>query len=101
MMLYPSIMELMEKAGNRYSLVIAASKRARNILEESKEENNSLDGARSITKAVEEIAAGDVLVVNETAEQQQVREAEEQAKADALEEAENADRSAPEEEQAE
>ncbi|MBR6729120.1 MAG: DNA-directed RNA polymerase subunit omega, partial [Clostridia bacterium] len=28
MMLYPSIMELMEKAGNRYSLVIAASKRA-------------------------------------------------------------------------
>ena len=101
MMLYPSIMELMEKAGNRYSLVIAASKRARNILEEAKEDDTSLDGARSITKAVEEIAAGEVLVVNETAEQQQVREAEEQAKADALEEAENADRSLLEDEQAE
>ncbi len=97
MMLYPSIMELMEKAGNRYSLVIAASKRARNILEEAKEDDTSLDGARSITKAVEEIAAGEVLIINETAEQQQVREAEEQAKADALEEAENADRSFAEE----
>lgn len=101
MMLYPSIMELMEKAGNRYSLVIAASKRARNILEETKEDDASLDGARSITKAVEEIAAGEVLVVNETAEQQQMREAEEQAKADALEEAENADHSIAENEQAE
>ncbi len=89
MMLYPSIMDLMEKAGNRYSLVIAASKRARDILEEAKEEEKSIDGARSITKAVEEIAAGDVLVVNETKEQEAEREAEYQAKFEALEAAEN------------
>ncbi len=89
MMLYPSIMDLMEKAGNRYSLVIAASKRARDILEDAKEEEKSIDGARSITKAVEEIADGEILVVNETKEQEAEREAEYQAKFDALEAAEN------------
>ncbi len=88
MMLYPSIMKLMEKAGNRYSLVIAASKRARDILEGAKDEEKSIDGARSITKAVEEIADGEILVVNETKEQEAEREAEYQAKVDALEAAE-------------
>ncbi|MBQ4517199.1 MAG: DNA-directed RNA polymerase subunit omega [Clostridia bacterium] len=90
MMLYPSIMDLMKKAGNRYSLVIAASKRARTILDSSKEGEESIDGARSITRAVEEIAAGDILVVNETREQELEREAEYQAKVDALEAAEHA-----------
>ncbi len=89
MMLYPSIMELMEKAGNRYSLVIAASKRARDILENAKEDEKSIDGARSITKAVEEIAEGEILVVNETKEQELEREAEYMAKVEALEAAEN------------
>lgn len=88
MMLYPSIMDLMEKAGNRYSLVIAASKRARDILEDSKDETSNIDGARSITKAVEEIAEGSILVVNETKEQELEREAEYQAKVEALEAAE-------------
>lgn len=87
MMLYPSIMDLMEKAGNRYSLVIAASKRARDILEDAKEESN-IDGARSITRAVEEIAEGTILVVNETKEQEEEREAVYQAKVEALEAAE-------------
>ena len=90
-MLYPSIMELMEKAGNRYSLVIAASKRARGILEQAQEDESGLDGARSITKAVEEIADGKILVVNETKEQQLEREAEDLAKAEALEAAESAE----------
>lgn len=89
MMLYPSIMDLMEKAGNRYSLVIAASKRARDILEEAKDEETSIDGARSITKAVEEIAEGEILVVNETKEQELEREAEYMAKVEALEAAEH------------
>lgn len=88
MMLYPSIMDLMEKAGNRYSLVIAASKRARDILEDSKDEASNIDGARSITKAVEEIAEGSILIVNETKEQELEREAEDLAKAQALEAAE-------------
>ncbi len=89
MMLYPSIMDLMEKAGNRYSLVIAASKRARDILEEAKDEEKSIDGARSITKAVEEIAEGEILIVNETKEQEAEREAEYMAKVEALEAAEH------------
>ena len=88
MMLYPSIMDLMDKAGNRYSLVIAASKRARDILEDAKDEMANIDGARSITKAVEEIAEGEILIVNETKEQELEREAEYQAKVDALEAAE-------------
>lgn len=91
MMLYPSIMDLMEKAGNRYSLAIAASKRARQILEEARNEEKSIDGARSITKAVEEIAADEILVVNETKEQEEEREAESAAKAEAVEAAINAD----------
>ncbi len=63
MMLYPSIMELMKKAESRYSLVIAASKRAREICEETEKEGNGLDGAKSITKAVGEIYQGDIEIV--------------------------------------
>ena len=37
MMLYPSIVNLLEKAGSKYSLVIAASKRAREICEVAEE----------------------------------------------------------------
>ncbi len=90
MMLYPSIMDLMKKAGNRYSLVIAASKRAREILDKNRNSEEGLDGARSITRAVEEIAADEIAIVNETREQELEREAEYQAKVDALEAAEHA-----------
>lgn len=62
MMLYPSIMELMKKAESRYSLVIAASKRAREICEET-EDGKDLDGAKGITRAVSEIESGDVLII--------------------------------------
>ncbi len=62
MMLYPSIVELLEKAGSKYSLVIAAAQRARELSEEQAEEH--LDGARGITKAAEEIANGTVNVIN-------------------------------------
>lgn len=76
MMLYPSIIDLMEKAGNRYSLVIAAAKRARQISEEAFEKTEvSLDGARSITQAVDEIASGEVEIIpsenNETVEEEE------------------------------
>ena len=90
MMLYPSIMDLMKKAGNRYSLVIAASKRARTILSSSQSSEEGTDGARSITRAVEEIAADEIVIVNETPEQELEREAEYQAKVEALEAAEHA-----------
>lgn len=64
MMLYPSIVDLLEKAGSKYSLVIAASKRAREICENGDENGDSLDGARGITKAAEEIADGTISIIN-------------------------------------
>lgn len=62
MMLYPSFVSLLEKAGSKYSLVIAASKRARKICEESAESGNAIDGARAITAAASEIAEGGIVV---------------------------------------
>lgn len=64
MMLYPSIVDLLEKAGSKYSLVIAASKRAREICEEGEAEGEPLDGARGISKAAEEIADGTISIIN-------------------------------------
>ena len=62
MMLYPSFVSLLEKARSKYSLVIAASKRARKICEESAESGNAIDGARAITAAASEIAEGGIVV---------------------------------------
>lgn len=62
MMLYPSFVSLLEKAGSKYSLVIAASKRARRICEESAENGETIDGARAITEAAVEIAEGGIVV---------------------------------------
>jgi len=64
MMLHPSIVDLLEKAGSKYSLVIAASMRAREICAAHEEDGEPIDGARGITKAAEEIAAGKVRVIN-------------------------------------
>lgn len=64
MMLYPSIVNLLEKAGSKYSLVIAASKRAREICEEAKEKGDLVDGARAISDAAEEISKGEICVEN-------------------------------------
>lgn len=64
MMLYPSIVNLLEKAGSKYSLVIAASKRAREICEVAEESGESIDGARAITAAAAQIADGEIVVEN-------------------------------------
>lgn len=64
MMLYPSIVDLLEKAGSKYSLVIAASKRARELCAEGEEEGEPLDGAGGLSKAAEEIADGTISVIN-------------------------------------
>ncbi len=54
MMTYPELIELVEKAGNRYTLIIEASKRARQIIDGStplvQVENNN-----PVTQAVNEI----------------------------------------------
>lgn len=64
MMLYPSIVSLLEKAGSKYSLVIAASKRAREICEVAEDSGESIDGARAITAAAAEIADGGIEIEN-------------------------------------
>lgn len=64
MMLYPSIVNLLEKAGSKYSLVIATSKRAREICEDAEDAGESIDGARAITAAATEIAEGNIAVEN-------------------------------------
>ena len=55
-MLYPEISKLMETEGidSRYSLVIAAAKRARQIAVDSKEE-------KVVTRAIDEIAEGKIV----------------------------------------
>ena len=64
MMLYPSFVDLLKKAGSKYSLVIAASKRAREICDEAIDAGDSIDGARAITAATVEIAEGGIAVEN-------------------------------------
>ena len=64
MMLYPSIVDLLEKAGSKYSLVIASVKRAREICSEKDGDEDAIDGARGLTKAAEEISKGTVTVIN-------------------------------------
>lgn len=64
MMLYPSIVELLEKAGSKYSLVIAVAKRAREICESGKDEESQVDGARGITKAATDVAEDNIKIIN-------------------------------------
>lgn len=67
MMVKPSVTDLLKKANNRYELVIATSKRARQIsngdapLTDVKEES-------SVTLAANEIAEGKVTIVGENEE---------------------------------
>lgn len=62
-MLYPTIKKLLDTGENRYNLVIMASKRARQILDGSEVLVES-KSTKAVTKAVEEIAAGKVYMVD-------------------------------------
>ncbi|OPL08020.1 MAG: hypothetical protein AVO33_02795 [delta proteobacterium ML8_F1] len=63
-MIRPSIDELLEKIDDRYSLVIAASKRARQIMEsEQYEEAVYVD--KPVTQAAKEIMDGKVVMTSE------------------------------------
>lgn len=59
-MIYPAIKQLTEKTDSRYSLVIAAAKRAREI---SNEEDGK-DIAKPLIKAINEIDNGDIIIVS-------------------------------------
>ncbi len=69
MMVKPTVNDLLKKSENRYELVIATSKRARQLSEgatpltDKKEESN-------VTLAADEIAEGKVTIIRENAEEQ-------------------------------
>lgn len=59
MMNRPSLDELMTKVDSRYTLVVAAAKRARALIEDEMKTNQPLYG-KPVTLALEEIADGEV-----------------------------------------
>ena len=69
MMVKPTVNDLLKKSENRYELVIATSKRARQLSEgatpltDKKEESN-------VTLAADEIAEGKVTIIRENEEKQ-------------------------------
>ncbi|MCU6795259.1 MULTISPECIES: DNA-directed RNA polymerase subunit omega [Paenibacillus] len=54
-MLYPSIDELLEKVDSKYSLVVAASKRARMLRDGAKSEIRNKKSYKQVGLALEEI----------------------------------------------
>ena len=68
MMVKPTVNELLEKAENRYALVIATSKRARQLSMGAKPMTNKKEESM-VTLAADEIAEGEVKIVGETEEQ--------------------------------
>lgn len=81
MMVKPSVTELLTKTSNRYELVIATSKRARQIVEKrlsekknekevavSSREKDKIKEEPAVTAAAEEIASGKVKVVENEVE---------------------------------
>lgn len=61
-MLYPSIDEMMNKVDSKYSLVVAASRRARQLREGEKTDLRNARSHKQVGVALEEIY-GDLLVV--------------------------------------
>ena len=64
MMVKPSVSELLTKADNRYELVIATARRARQIAA-GDEAKTSVKEESTVTLAANEIAEGTVTVVKE------------------------------------
>jgi len=59
-MLYPPVNELVKKVGSRYGLIIAASKRAREIID-TDDEVISVDSSVAVTQAINEIYDGTIV----------------------------------------
>lgn len=59
-MIYPSLDELLSKVDNRYTLVTAVAKRAREILEEEKSDEEKT--VKPVSRALEEISVGKIKV---------------------------------------
>ncbi len=59
-MLYPPVNELVKKVGTRFGLIIAASKRAREIID-TDEDVMSVDSSVAVTQAIHEIYDGSLM----------------------------------------
>lgn len=70
MLLYPSQDQLLEKVNSTYSLVVLASKRSHQLRAGEKEMLDKYKSVTPVGKALEEIAAGDVILAPETAPSQ-------------------------------
>ena len=66
-MLYPTINELLKHAGNRYSLVTATAKRARQIAFEAEKEGAILN-AKPVKIAINEICEGKIIFLSTPAD---------------------------------
>ncbi len=60
-MLYPPINELLDKVDSRYTLVVAAAKRARQLIDGSEPKVNDLYSKKPVSIATQEIFEGEVL----------------------------------------
>lgn len=58
-MINPSIVELLKKVDNRYSLVVVTSKRARQLIEGSKPLTDATS-TKPLTTAINEVYEGDI-----------------------------------------
>lgn len=67
-MLYPSIDKMLEKVDSKYSLVVAASRRARQLREGDKSELKGPKSHKQVGVALEEIY-GDYLKIKREAEE--------------------------------
>lgn len=61
-MINPSIVDLLKKVDNRYSLVVATSKRARQIIE-GQSPLVQVDSTKPVTIAIEEISEGAIVAI--------------------------------------
>ena len=61
-MLYPSIDEMMNKVDSKYSLVVAASRRARQLREGEKNTIDTPKSHKQVGMALEEIYDGQIIV---------------------------------------
>ena len=77
MIVKPTVNELLEHAENRYSLVIATSKRARQIAL-GDEAKTDVDEKSTVTLAANEIAEGKVKIYDDSQEMETVEENQEE-----------------------
>mgnify|MGYP001954403493 CR=1 FL=1 len=63
-MITPSLEDLLDKVDSKYTLVVAAAKRARQIIEENKDDTSQDQTLKAVSLALVDIAKGKVIVEN-------------------------------------